>query len=164
MNICFFINDEKGLLEPQNDIMATAMLVVGFVVFAAIMSEAYIVYDHNSHALENYEDASRIAESLASSDLLYDNENGVISADALDHLCNPEKGKYSKQILFSSLSAGFTYTVEVYTQCNEHRWILKESENMKYFSNEVIAASVPVVIEINPVESVPGVLCVRIWN
>ncbi len=53
MTISLFINDERGVLEPQNDLFATALLVIGFVVFAAIMSKAYLTYDEHSFALEN---------------------------------------------------------------------------------------------------------------
>ncbi|MGP8331689.1 MAG: hypothetical protein ACT6FB_05040 [Methanosarcinaceae archaeon] len=66
-----FTNDERGLLEPHNDLLATALLVIGFVVFAAIMSNTYLVYDEQSFSLENYEEASRIAQAITHDELLY---------------------------------------------------------------------------------------------
>ncbi|MCD4820977.1 MAG: hypothetical protein K8R11_02640 [Methanococcoides sp.] len=53
-----FISDERAILEPHNDIIATALVVIGFVVFAAVMSKAYLTYDEQSSSIENYEEAS----------------------------------------------------------------------------------------------------------
>jgi hypothetical protein len=53
-----FINDDRAILEPQNDIFATALLVLGFVIFACVVSKTYIAHQDSSFALENYEQAS----------------------------------------------------------------------------------------------------------
>ncbi|MBW6470321.1 MAG: hypothetical protein K0A90_03775 [Methanosarcinaceae archaeon] len=155
-----FINDERGLLEPQNDLFATALLVIGFVVFAAIMSKTYLTYDEHSFALENYEEASRIAQSVASDELLHTTSPGIISASVLDHISDPAGGTSMRDILFSSFSGNFEFSVEVVTDDEKYQWAI-EQRPIGTANNDVIAASVPVVIELNPAESVAGTLTVK---
>ena len=57
--------DERGVLEPHADLLSVALAVIGFMVFAALMSQTYLGYEDRSFALENYESASLLAESLA---------------------------------------------------------------------------------------------------
>ncbi|MDI3539110.1 MAG: hypothetical protein PWQ52_233, partial [Methanolobus sp.] len=60
-----FTSDEKAFMEPHNDIISTAMVVIGFVIFAALISKTYFAYDDNSLALENYRQAALIASDIA---------------------------------------------------------------------------------------------------
>lgn len=62
----WFTNDDRAILEPQNDIFATALLVLGFVVFACVASKAYIAHQDSAFALESYEQASLIAQNICS--------------------------------------------------------------------------------------------------
>ena len=155
-----FINDERGLLEPQNDLFATAMLVIGFVVFAAIMSKTYLTYDEHSFALENYEEASRIAQAIASNELLYATRPGIISASTLDGISTPAIDETMRDMLFSGFSGNFEFSVEIVTDDGKHKWTI-EQRPTGTANGDVIAASVPVVIELNPVESVTGILTVK---
>ena len=155
-----FINDERGLLEPQNDLFATALLVIGFVVFAAIMSKTYLTYDEHSFALENYEEASRIAQAVASDEILHTTRSGIISASVLDQISSPASNVAMRDILFSSFSGNFEFSVEIITDDEKHRWTI-EQRSTSTANGDVIAASVPVVIELNPVESVAGTLTVK---
>lgn len=155
-----FISDERGVLEPQNDLFATALLVIGFVVFAAIMSKAYITYDEHSFALENYEEASRIAQAVASDELLHTTRPGIISASVLDRISTPASDETIREMLFSSFSGNFEFTVEIVTDDKNHKWTIKQRPTGAV-NGDVIAASVPVVIELNPVESVAGTLTVK---
>ncbi len=158
-----FINDERGVLEPHNDLFATALLVIGFVVFAAIMSKTYLTYDEHSFALENYEDASRIAQAVASDELLQTTHPGVLSASALDRISTPASDVHVRDILFSSFSSNFQFSVEITTDDGKHQWTIEQIPAVTS-SGDVIAASVPVVIELNPVESVAGILTVKMRN
>ena len=155
-----FINDERGLLEPQNDLFATALLVIGFVVFAAIMSKAYITYDEHSFALENYEEASRIAQAVSSDELLHTTRSGIISASVLDRINTPASDETMRDMLFSGFSGNFEFSVEVVTDDGKYRWTI-EQRPTGTADGDVIAASVPVVIELNPAESVAGTLTVK---
>ena len=155
-----FINDERGLLEPQNDLFATALLVIGFVVFAAIMSKTYLTYDEHSFALENYEEASRIAQAVASDEILHTTRSGIISASVLDQISSPASNVAMRDILFSSFSGNFEFSVEIITDDEKHQWMI-EQRPTSTVKGDVIAASVPVVIELNPVESVAGTLTVK---
>ena len=155
-----FISDERGLLEPQNDLFATALLVIGFVVFAAIMSKAYLTYDEHSFALENYEEASRIAQAIASDELLHTTRSGIISASVLDRINTPASDGTVRDMLFSSFSGNFEFSVEVVTDDEKHQWTI-EQRPTGTAKGDVIAASVPVVIELNPAESVAGTLTVK---
>ena len=56
--------DERGVLEPHAELLSTALAVIGFVVFAAILSQTYLGYEDRSFALENYESASLLAKPL----------------------------------------------------------------------------------------------------
>jgi hypothetical protein len=84
-----FISDERAILEPHNDIIATALAVIGFVIFATVMSKAYLTYDEQSSSIENYEEASRIAESVASWKELRGSRPDIISAKELDLIAEP---------------------------------------------------------------------------
>ncbi len=160
MTISLFINDERGLLEPQNDLFATALLVIGFVVFAAIMSKAYLTYDENSFALENYEEVSRIAQAIASDELLLTTNSHLISASVLDRINTPASDETMRDMLFSSFSGNFEFSVEIATDDGKHQWTI-EQRPTGTANGDVIAASVPVVIELNPAESVAGTLTVK---
>ncbi len=164
MTISLFINDERGVLEPQNDLFATALLVIGFVVFAALMSKAYLTYDEHSFALENYEEASRIAQAIASDELLHTTNTGtgtgIISASALDRINTPASDETMRDMLFSGFTGNFEFSVEIVTDDEKYRWTIEQMPS-GITNGDVIAASVPVVIELNPAESVAGTLTVK---
>lgn len=84
------LRDEKGVLEPHSDLIATALAVIGFVVLAALLSKAYMGYEDRSFALENYESASLLAGTVAEASVLKAENPGVLSASALDRLSCPE--------------------------------------------------------------------------
>lgn len=155
-----FINDERGVLEPQNNLFATALLVIGFVVFAAIMSKTYLTYDENSFALENYEEASRIAQAIASDEILHTTRSGIISASVLDRINTPASDETMRDMLFSGFSGNFEFSVEIATDDGKHQWTI-EQRPTSTANGDVIAASVPVVIELNPAASVAGTLTVK---
>ena len=158
MTISLFINDERGLLEPQNDLFATALLVIGFVVFAAIMSKAYLTYDENSFALENYEEVSRIAQAIASDELLLTTNSRLISASVLDRINTPASDETMRDMLFSGFSGNFEFSVDIVSDDGKHQWTIEQTSTA---NGDVISASVPVVIELNPAESIAGTLTVK---
>ncbi|WP_054865171.1 hypothetical protein [Methanosarcina barkeri] len=80
------LRDEHGVLEPHTDLLSVALAVIGFMVFAALMSQTYLGYEDRSFALENYETASLIAENLADDPVLGAESSGLLSAASLDTL------------------------------------------------------------------------------
>lgn len=158
--------DERGVLEPQADILSTALAVIGFVVFAAIMSHAYLGYEARSFALENYESASLLAETLESSPALKAESSNLISASSLDKLSGPS-GIKEREKFFASFSGNYLFLVEVRTWDGKWQWkiVPDNSESDSFIEGrEKIAASMPVVIELNPAESVPGTLTVVLYK
>ena len=158
--------DERGVLEPHTDLLSVALAVIGFMVFAALMSQTYLGYEDRSFALENYETASLLAENLADTPALEAENSGLLSATSLDKLSGPD-GVSERASLFAAFSGNYRFLVEVRTGDGKWHWqIAPDNAEPEYFANgmEKVAASVPVVIELNPAESVPGILTVVIYK
>ena len=158
--------DERGVLEPQSDLLSTALAVIGFVVLAALMSQAYLGYEDRSFALENHESASLLADSLAAAPALKAESSNMLSAAALDKLSGPE-GTVGRARLFVAFSGNYLFLIEIRTGNEQWQWRI-EPNNVEPDSlmegREKVAASVPVVIELNPAESVPGILTVVLYK
>ncbi len=163
LNIYSFTSDERAILEPNNDIISTALVVIGFVVFAAILSKTYMTFNDSSHALEKYEQAALIAEDIASSVSLTGSRPELISAEKLDRMSKPSAEK-ERYIFFQPFSPDLDFYVEVCTDDGNYEWVIDEG---KTFPNgrDVIAASVPVVIELgSTARCVPGTITVKVMQ
>lgn len=160
------LKDEQGVLEPQSDILSTALAVIGFVVLAALLSQAYLGYEDRSFALENYESASLLADTLAAAPALRQESSNMLSAASLDKLSGPE-GVKEREKLFAAFSGNYLFLIEIRTEEELCQWRI-EPVNVEPDSfaegREKVAASVPVVIELNPAESVPGTLTVVLYK
>lgn len=160
------LRDEKGVLEPHSDLVATALAVIGFVVLAALLSRAYMGYEDRSFALENYESASLLAGTVAETHLLKAENPGALSASALDRLSGTE-GYDERKTFFAAFSGNYPFLVEVRTDDGEWRWVVEpEIVEFGYLAGkqEKVAASVPVVIELSAAETVPGTLTVMLYE
>lgn len=158
--------DERGMLEPHADLLSVALAVIGFMVFAALMSQTYFGYEDRSFALENYESASILAGSLVDAPALEAESSGLLSAAALDTLLGPE-GINERARLFAAFSGNYRFLVEIRTGDGQWHWrIAPDNAEPETFADgrEKVAASVPVVIELSPAESVPGILTVVIYK
>lgn len=162
--------DECGVLEPQTDILSTALAVIGFVVLVALLSQAYLGYEARAFALENYESASLLAEALAADPDLRSESSSMLSAASLDKLSGPE-GIKQREGLFASFSGNYKFFIEIRTQDELWHWRIEPVNfEPEFFAEgrEKVAASVPVIIELNPAESVPGtlsaVVCKTAWK
>ncbi|AKB43023.1 hypothetical protein MSVAZ_0754 [Methanosarcina vacuolata Z-761] len=158
--------DERGVLEPHTDLLSVALAVIGFMVFAALMSQTYLGYEDRSFALENYETASLIAENLADAPALEAESTGLLSAASLDTFSGPN-GANERERLFAAFSRNYRFLVEVRTGDGQWHWQIKPDDaEPDAFADglEKVAASVPVVIKLNPAESVPGTLTVVIYK
>lgn len=160
------LRDEKGVLEPHSDLVATALAVIGFVVLTALLSRAYMGYEDRSFALENYESASLLAGTVAETPVLKAENPGSISASALDRLSGTE-GSDERMEFFASFSENYPFLVEVRTEDGRWQWIIDpEIVESGYLmgKQEKVAASVPVVIELSSAETVPGTLTVILYK
>ena len=160
------LRDEKGVLEPHSDLIATALAVMGFVVLAALLSRAYTGYEDRSFALENYESASLLAGTVAETSFLRAENPGSISVSALDRLSATE-GSDERKEFFSSFSGNYPFLVEVRTEDGKWKWLIEpEIVESGYLmgKQEKVAASVPVVIELSSAETVPGTLTVILYE
>jgi hypothetical protein len=163
----WFTNDDRAILEPQNDIFATALLVLGFVVFACVVSKTYIAHEDSAYALENYEQASLIAQSIAHSQMLQGSRQDLMSAEKLDELSGPQADPQTLSLFFDSFSPNINFQVDISTEDGEYIWQIRKPSSAS-FSMEQIAACVPVTLELNPMQQVPGTLTVKLfkerWN
>jgi hypothetical protein len=160
------IQDERGVLEPHSDLIATALAVIGFVVLAALLSKAYMGYEDRSFAIENYEVASLLAETVAEEPVLNGENPGVLSASALDRLSGLEESD-ERNKFFAEFSGNYIFLVEVRTEDGRWKWVIEpEIVEPGYLIGiqEKVAASVPVVIELSPAEVVPGTLTVVFYK
>ncbi len=158
--------DEQGMLEPHADLLSVALAVTGFMIFAALMSQTYFGYEDRSFALENYETVSLLAESLADDPIFEAGSSGLLSAATLDTLSGPE-GVSERRRLFAAFSGNYRFLVEIKAGNDQLRWrIMPDNVEPEAFSEdrEKVAASVPVVIELNPAQSVSGTLTVVIYK
>lgn len=164
LSMCLFINNDDAFLEPHNDIISTALVVIGFVVFAAIVSQTYITFDDNSYALENYEQASMIAKDIAEYPGIQGSRTDLISAEELDRICVPVKDQEMHDMFFQRFSSNLDFYVEVATNDGNYQWTIKHGGTGSSH-RDIIAASVPVVIELgNNARCVPGTLTVKMWK
>jgi len=158
--------DESGVLEPQADLLSTALSVIGFVVFAVLLSQGYLGYEDRSFALENYDSVSLLAESLAGSPVLRAENPDLLSARVLDGISGTG-GKVERERLFAAFSGNYVFLIDIRTRDGKWEWrIMPDDTDPAFFLEETdrIAASVPVVIELNPAESVPGTLTVVVYQ
>jgi hypothetical protein len=160
------LQDEKGILEPHSDLISTALAVIGFVVLTALLSRSYLGYEDRSFALENYESASLLAETVGEDSILKAENPGMLSASVLDRLSGSE-GSDERKKFFAAFSGNYPFLVEVRTEDGRWQWLIKpEIADSGYFmgKQEKIAASVPVVIELSSAEAVPGTLTVMLYK
>ncbi|SFM16820.1 hypothetical protein [Methanolobus profundi] len=167
MSISSFTSDERAFLEPNNDIISIAIVVIGFMVFAAILSKTFIAFDDNSNALESYEQAAMIAKDIAAYPPLQGSRPELISAEALDIIASPS-AKEERYMFFQRFSENIDLFVEVSTDDNRYHWTIDDGTGSQN-GRDIIAASVPVVIELGSnVRCVPGTITVKItqnlWN
>jgi len=160
------LRDERGVLEPHSDLVATALAVIGFVVLTVLLSRAYMGYEDRSFALENYESASLLAGTLAEAPSLQAENSGTLSASSLDKLSGAN-GHDERMKFFAAFSGNYPFLVEVRTEDGRWQWFLEPDivePGYLMGKQEKVAASVPVVIELNPAESVPGTLTVVLYK
>lgn len=161
-----FCRNEKGAVEPHAELLSTALAVIGFVILAALLSHTYQGYETRSFALENYETASMLAQTIAEAPALLSQNPNVLSAPALDKLSG-RAGVKEREKFFSSFSENYRFLVEVHTGDGKWNWKIVPDDldpNFLIGDKQEIASSVPVIIEVNPAQAVPGTLKVVLYK
>ncbi len=150
-------SDERAVIEPHVDMPAMALAVVGFMVFIAIMSQAYWTYQQKSFISENYQDAANLAEKLSRDSMLTGGVRpDVIDAQSLEELRNdPDElmnkyGAYYNFMLKVEVDAGRKYSMTITPDIS--------------ISEYGVSSSIPVTVRLNDAQELPGKLTVKIWR
>lgn len=153
-----FISDERAVIEPHTDMPAMALAVVGFVVFIAILSQAYGAYQNKAFIAENYQDAMNLAEKLSRDSTL----TGSVRPDVIDAARLEEIGKDPKELMRKyGAFYHFMFKVEVDTAGRTYTRIIKDDIPESKYG---ISSSIPVTVRLNDAQELPGTLTVKIWR
>ncbi|MDD1744199.1 MAG: hypothetical protein LUQ20_00065, partial [Candidatus Methanoperedens sp.] len=151
-----FISDERAIVEPHVDMPAMALAVVGFVVFIAIMSQAYGAYQNKAFISENYQDASNLAEKLSRESTL----TGSMRPDVIDAVRLEAVGNDPKELMQKyGVYYYFVLKVEVDTKRRTYIRIIQDPNIT--VSRFGISSSIPVTVRLNDAQELPGMLTVK---
>jgi len=154
-----FISDERGVVEPHIDMPAMALAVVGFIVFIAVISQAFGAYQNKAFIAENYRDAMNLAEKLSRDSTL----TGDVRPDVIDAARLEEIGKEPKELMRKyGAFYNFMFKVEADSKSETYIKIIKNPEIPE--SKYGISSSIPVTVRLNDVQDLPGTLTVKIWR
>lgn len=153
-----FINDEKGMIEPYSELPAMALAMVGFIVFMAVIAQAYTTYQEKSFIAGHFQDVSNLAKKLGKESSLTGTRPGIIDSVKLENLKNDPDEIFRKYGSYYN----FMFKVESNSGQRSYGIIIKKTDTEE--QNEGISASIPVTIGLNDVEDIPGTLTVRIWR
>jgi hypothetical protein len=151
-----FINDEKGMIEPYTELPVMALAVVGFIVFTAVLAQAYTTYQEKSFMAGHYQDAANLARKLVRDSTLTGGRPGVIDSGKLEILDPVE--------IFQKYGSyyNFMFKVDSYSDNRAYSIVIK---NLRSRESKIgISASIPVTVRLNDVEEQPGTLTVKIWR
>jgi len=133
-----------------------ALAVVGFIVFIAVLAQAYTTFQEKSFMAGHYQDATNLARKLSKDSTLTGDRPGVIDARKLEILYPVE--------IFQQY--GFYYNFMFKIDSNsENRAYSIVIKNPRLGESKIgISASIPVTVRFNDVEEQPGILTVKIWR
>ena len=153
-----FINDEKGVIEPYSELPAMALAVVGFIVFIAVITQAYAAYQDKSFIAGHYQDAVNLAEKLGRESSLEGSRPGIIDSTKLENLKNDPAELFRKYGSYYN----FMFKVESNSKNRAYSIVMKSPGFNE--SKIGVSASIPVTVRFNDVEERPGTLTVKIWG
>ena len=154
-----FFNDDRAVVEPHADMPAMALAVVGFIVFIAVMSQAYGAFQNKAFIAENYQDAANLAEKFSrDASLTGTSRPDVIDAEKLEVLGNHPQELMQKYCAHYN----FLLKVEVDTMSRKYTKIIKDPDISE--SKYCISSSIPVTVRLNEAQELPGTLTVKIWR
>ncbi|HIH86417.1 MAG TPA: hypothetical protein HA304_00755 [Methanosarcinales archaeon] len=148
-----FTKDERGVVEPNSDLVAMALAVIGFVIFISVMAHTYQIYQEKTFIAQHYDDAVSMAGLLRNDPLLtVSRRSELIDASRIESMdaedINELKSKYA---------AGYNFSFKIEVPPTYSK-VVGASEEMG------VSASIPVTIRLNEVEEMPGTLTVKIWE
>ncbi len=154
-----FTSDDRGVMEPYSDLPSMALAVVGFVIFIALVAQAYTAYQQKAFIAEHYQDAANLAEKLSKdSALLSCTRMDVIGAVELEKVSGNHEELFRKYGSYYN----FMFKVETNQAGRAYTAIIKDPDVAE--SKIGVSASVPVTVKFNEVQEVPGTLTVRVWR
>ena len=148
-----FTSDERGIVEPNSDMVAMALSVIGFIIFVSLIAHSYQVYDEKTYIAQHYSDAASLAGLLRNEPMLTAPDRpDLIDAARIESLTPGDieglKDRYGTRY-------GFSFKVEVPPMYSK---VVGSAEELG------VSASVPVTIRLNEVDELPGSLTVKIWE
>lgn len=148
-----FTSDERAVVEPNSDLVAMALAVIGFVIFISVMAHTYQVYQEKTFIAQHYDDAATLAGLLRNDPLLTPpNRPDLIDAFRIESLgagdISELKDRYGTRYDFS-------FKIEVPPTYSK---VVGTSKDLG------VSASIPVTIRLNEAEEMPGTLTVKIWE
>ncbi len=153
-----FISDERAVVEPHADMPAMALAIVGFIVFIAIMSQAYGTFQQKSFISENYQDAANLAEKLSRESML----TGSARPDVIDasHL---EEVRKDPDELMDKYGAYYNFMFKVEADANGRKYsrIITPDTPVPEYG---VSSSIPVTVRLNDAQELGGTLSVMIWR
>ena len=153
-----FINNEKGIIEPYSELPAMALAVVGFIIFMAVLTQAYTTYQEKSFIAGHLQDASNLAKKLGIDSSLTGTRPGIIDSGKIESIKNdPEE-------IIKKYGSFYDFMVKVESNPGEREYsiVIKKPDSGE--PKMGVSASIPVTIGLNEVEEIPGILTVRIWS
>jgi len=154
-----FINDDSAVIEPYSDLPAMALSSIGFIVFIALMAQAYTAYEEKAFIAGHYQDAQNLAEKLGKDPLLTGvSGSGMIDASRIEALINDPAELMRKYGGYY----GFMLKIEANSESRHYSKVIKNPVAKEPGTG--IAASIPVTVKLNDVQELPGTLTVKIWR
>ncbi len=148
-----FTSDERAVVEPNSDLIAMALAVIGFIIFISVMAHTYQIYQEKTLIAQHYDDAASLAGLLRNDPVLTAPDRpDLIDASRVESLgagdISELKDRYGTRYDFS-------FKVEappIYCK------VVGTSEDLG------VSASIPVTIRLNEAKEMPGTLTVKIWE
>ncbi len=154
-----FINDENGVIEPYAELTAMALAISGFIIFFAVVAQAYMTYQQKAFIAEHYQDAAALAEKLSrDSSLTVSAHPDIIDAGRVGEISGDPQEIMKKYGAYYN----FLLKVEANSAVRDYSVIIKDPRMTE--SKTGVSASVPVTVRINEVQEIPGTLSVKIWR
>ena len=145
--------NEKGIVEPNSDLVAMALAIVGFIIFVSLVTHTYQVHQEKTYIAEHYGDAASLAELLMKNPALTAPDRpDLIDASRIEAL-GPEDILELKERYGTRYDFSFKIEVPPF-----YRKVMGTSPDMG------VSASVPVTIRLNEAKEMPGKLTVKIWE
>lgn len=148
-----FTSDERAVVEPNSDLVAMALAVIGFVIFISVMAHTYQVYQEKTFIAQHYNDAASLAGLLRNDPLLTaPGRPDLIDAFRVESMGTKDFGELKERY---GTRYDFSFKVEAPPTYSK---VVGTSKDLG------VSASIPVTIRLNEAEEIPGTLTVKLWE